>query len=143
MEKQLGSKVIRLRVVKVYGIVCRVQFSGHRLEKTHDIRFRKNNQIWFNYFHEDGVRIHVEPRHVRDTDNVYVVSDAVPLSYRHGVRFLVAACLLRLKSDLVPLTFARQQYPSWFQRLLHHRFRRQAQIHILAFDHQRLILFAR
>lgn len=45
MENQLGSEVIRLRIVKVYGIVCRVQFSGHGLENiiSRDIRFRKNN----------------------------------------------------------------------------------------------------
>lgn len=32
MEKQLGSKVVQLRVVKVYGIVCHVQFGGHGLQ---------------------------------------------------------------------------------------------------------------
>lgn len=32
MEKQLGSEIVELRVVKVYGIVCNVQFSGHGLE---------------------------------------------------------------------------------------------------------------
>lgn len=32
MEKQLGPEIVELRVVKVYGIVRHVQFSGHGLE---------------------------------------------------------------------------------------------------------------
>lgn len=59
------------------------------------------------YLRENSIRIHVEPGQVRYTDNVYIVSDIVSLGYRHGVRFLVAARLLRLESDLEPLAFAR------------------------------------